>query len=128
MYEADRINSMWDIPVNVSNLLAELKEFQEDFNLEVRVFKENCKIRLRELCYNSELNTIRCILIEISENPSSYSIHLFNNYSKNLNNKKFERIYDIKVEGENDYRSIKQDLKDVIEDKKGASHSSNYPI
>ena len=128
MYEADHINSLSDVPGNISNLLTELKEFKEDFNIEVENCKDKCKITLRESRFNRRFNTTRCILIEISENPCSYSIHLFNKQFKNSSKETLKKIYEIEVEGENDFKLIKQDVKDLIQGKKGASFSSYYPL
>ena len=66
--------------------------------------------------------------MEISENPCSYSIHLFIKHTQNSGNDKSKKIYEIVVEGENDFRLIKQDVKDLIEGKKGSSFTSNYPL
>lgn len=128
MYEVDDITSLDDIPDNISNLLIELKEFKDDFSIEVNNCEDNFNITLQELKINSTLNTTRCILIEISNNPCSYSIHLFNNQNLNSGNKKLKKFYKIEVEGENNFRLIKQDVKDLIESKKGTSLSSNYPL
>ncbi len=128
MNEVDHIKSLSNIPDNISNLLMELKEFKEDFNIEVEHCKDGCKITLRESSFNRGLNTTRCILMEISENPCSYSIHLFNKNLQNSSNEELKKIYEIEVEGENDFRLIKQDVKDLIEGKKGATFSSNYPL
>jgi hypothetical protein len=128
MYEVDRIKSLSKIPDNISNLLTELKEFKEDFNMQVEYCKDRCKITLRESTFNRKLNTTRCILMQISENPCSYSIHLFNKQLQNSSSEELKKIYEIEVEGENDFRLIKQDVKDLINGKKGASHSSNYPL
>jgi len=128
MYEVDHINSLSDVPDNISNLLMELKEFKEDFSIEVENCKDRYKITLRESGVNRRLNTTRCILMVISENPCSYSIHLFNKKLQNSSNEESTKIYEIEVEGENDFRLIKQDVKDLIEGKKGASFSSNYPL
>ena len=128
MYEADHIKSISDIPDNISNLLKELKEFKDSFNIEIEYCKGRYEIILHESAFNRKLNTTRCILIEISENPCSYSIHLFNGHLQNSSNKELKKIYEIEVEGENDFRLIKQDVKDLIEGKKGASLSSNYPL
>ena len=128
MYEVDHIKSLSDIPDNISNLLAELKEFKEDFNIEVEYCKDKYKITLCESTFNRGLNITRCILMEISENPCSYSIHLFNKDIQNSSNEELKKVYEIEVEGENDFRLIKQDVKDLIEGKKGASFSSNYPL
>ena len=128
MYEVDRIISLSDIPDNISNLLIELKEFKEDFNLKVDFCKDKYKILLCESTFNRKLSAIRCILMEIFENPISYSIHLFTRNSQNSGNEQLKKIYEIEVEGENDFRLIRKDVKDLIEGKKGASFSSTYPL
>jgi len=128
MYEVDHIKSLSDVPDNISNLLRELKEFEEDFNIEVENCKDRYKITLRESTVNGRLNTTRCILMVVSENPCSYSIHLFTKYLQNSSKEELKKIYEVEVEGENDFRLIKQDVKELIEGKKGASFSSNYPL
>ena len=128
MYEVDHIKSLIDVPDNISNLLTELKEFKEDFIIKVENCEDRYKITLHESNIDSRLNTTRCILMEISDNPCSYSIHLFNKPLQNSSNEELKKIYEIEVEGENDFRLIKQDVKDLIESKKGASFSSNYPL
>ncbi len=128
MYEVDHNTPLSDIPDNISNLLTELKEYREDFNIEVEYSKNQYKITLRELTLNRELNTTRCILMEISDNPCFYSIQMFTNHAQNSNNRELKRIYDIEVEGENDYRLIKKDVSDLIEGKKGTSFTPNFPL
>ena len=128
MYEVDHIKSLSDIPDNINNLLIELNEFKEDFNIKVEHCKDLYKITLCESTFNRGLNTTRCILMEISENPCSYSIHLFSKQTQNTSNEELKKIYEIEVKGENDFRLIKQDVKDLIEGKKGSAFSSNYPL
>ena len=128
MYKVDHIKSLSDVPDNIFNLLMELKEFKEDFSIEVENFKDLYKITLRESTINRRLNATRCILMVISENPCSYSICLFSTHLQNSSNEELKKIYEIEVEGENDFRLIKQDVKDLIEGKKGATFSSNYPL
>jgi tRNA(Ser,Leu) C12 N-acetylase TAN1 len=53
---------------------------------------------------------------------------MFNHYQNNSSIKQLKKIYEIEVEGENDFKLIKQDVKDLIEGKKGASFSPNYPL
>ena len=48
--------------------------------------------------------------------------------SQDSGNENVIKVYEIEVEGENDFRIIKQDVKDLIEGKKGGSFSSNYPL
>lgn len=128
MYEVDHIKSLNDVPDNISNLLAELIELKENFNIDVEICKNSFNITLRELVINRKLNSTRCILIEISEDPCFYSIHLYIQQLQNSSKEELKKIYEIEVEGENDFRLIKQDVKDLIEGKKGATFSSNYPL
>ena len=128
MYEVGHIKSISDIPDNISNLLSELKEFKDDFKIEVENSKDRFNITLRESAINHKLNNSRCILIEISEDPCFYSIHLYCQQLQNLSKEELKKIYEIEVEGENDFRLIKQDVKDLIQGKIGASLSSNYPL
>jgi hypothetical protein len=128
MYEVDCIKSITDIPDNISNLLMELKEFKEEFKILIDFCKDTYKIELLEFSSNRKIDASRCILLEITENPCSYSIQLFDNCSHNYNNKELKPIYEIEVEGENDFKLVKKDVKYLIEGKKGASFSSNYPL
>ena len=128
MYEVGHIKSISDIPDNISNLLSELKEFKDDFKIEVEKSKDRFNITLRESAINHKLTNSRCILIEISEDPCFYSIHLYCQQLQNLSKEELKKIYEIEVEGENDFRLIKQDVKDLIQGKIGASLSSNYPL
>ena len=128
MYEVDRITSLSDIPDNISNLLIELKEFKEYFSIKIEQCKDNYKIALHESSFNHKLNITRCILLEISEKPCSYSIHLFNKHRQNSSKELLKKIYEIEVKGENDYRLIKKDVKDLIEGKKGTSFAPNFPL
>ena len=128
MYEVNHIKSISDIPDNISNLLKELEEFKEDFDIQVEYCKDRYKIILHESTFNRGLNTTRCILMQISEKPCSYSIHLFNKQFKNSSKETLKKIYEIEVEGVNDFRLIKQDVKNLIEGKKGAPFSPNYPL
>ena len=128
MYEVDRVNSLSNLPDNIVNLLLELKEFKGEFSIKAENCNGNFKITLSESSINSERDTLRCILMEISENPCSYSIYLFNRLLQNSGNEQLKKVYEIEVEGDNDYRLIKQDVKDLIEGKIGASFSPNYPL
>ncbi|GAF70408.1 unnamed protein product, partial [marine sediment metagenome] len=98
MHEVDHINSLSDVPDNISNLLKELKEFKEDFNIEVEYCKDRYKITLCESTINRKLKTTRYILMVISEDPCSYSIHLLNKHQQNSSNKELKKIYEIEVE------------------------------
>ena len=128
MNEADHFTSLGDIPDNISQMLTDLKELIVDFDVKVDICKDRYKIMLYESTITRGSNTSKCIVIEISENPSSYSIQLYNNYYQNSTKKDIKKIYEIEVEGENNFRLIKQDIKDLIEGKKKSPFSSNFPL
>ena len=66
--------------------------------------------------------------MEISDNPCSYSIKMFTNTEQNSDAEALQKVYEIEVEGENDFKVIKKDIKDLIEGKKGISFTPNFPL
>ena len=97
MYEVDRINSLSDIPDNISGLLSELKEFKEEFSIKAEESKGIYKITLTESIFNSDFNTSRCIIMIISGNPCSYSISLFNKPVQKSGDEQAKKIYEIEI-------------------------------
>ena len=128
MYEVDHPGYLNDMPSNISNLIRELEEFKDYFTIQIKECKNYYKIGLQESRFNSNLNILRYIILKISENPCSYSILLFKKLSQNSRKAKLKKIYEIEVEGENDYKLIKKDVKDLISGKKGSSFSPTYPL
>ena len=124
MHEIDYFNSISEIPDNISSLLTNLKDTYKDYSLEIKFYENNFRITLRELSVLKKINPRRCILVKISENPCSYSIYLYNISDA----EEFCKIYEIEVDGENDYRIIVKDIEDIIDGKIGASFTSNFPL
>jgi hypothetical protein len=108
------------------NLLAALEKLGINYQIKIKKFENICEITLQNVIFNykdvNEEENRKWIIISIIDVPCSYIIHLFEN------KKNFKPIYEIKVEGDNNFRLIEQDVKDLIKGKKGTSFRSNYPL
>ena len=124
----DCIKASNDIPDYVLNLLTQLKVLKKEFEIEVNKFENNFRIILRESRTDINVKIRRCILILLSDDPCSYSIRLFKQLFRDSDRGIFKQIYEIEVKGDNDFRLIKQDVKDLINGKKGPSFHSTYPL
>ena len=114
------------------NLIAALEKLDNNYQLKIKKFENICEITLQNVKFNykdtNEEENRKWIIISIIDAPCSYLIRLFENNLDTQNKKKFKPIYEIKVEGDNNFRLIEQDIKDLIKGKKGSSLSSNYPL
>lgn len=121
-----------DISDNILNLLAALEKLDNNYQLKIKKFVNICEITLENVKFNykdvNEEENRKWIVISIFDAPCSYLIRLFENNLDTQNKKNFKPIYEIKVEGDNNFRLIEQDVKDLIKGKKGTSFSSNYPL
>jgi hypothetical protein len=125
----DYIKAIDDIPDNVLNLLAALEKLDNNYQLKIKRFVNICEITLQNVKFNAnEEENRKWIVISIFDAPCSYLICLFENNLDTQNKKNFKPIYEIKVEGDNNFRLIEQDIKDLIKGKKGTSFRSNYPL
>ncbi len=121
-----------DISDNILNLLAALEKLDNDYQIEIKKLENICEITLENVKFNykdvNEEENRKWIVISIFDAPCSYLIRLFENNLDTQNKKNFKPIYEIKVEGDNNFRLIEQDVKDLIKGKKGTSFRSNYPL
>lgn len=121
-----------DIPDNILNLLAALEKLDNNYQIKIKKLENIYKITLQNIKFNykdvNEEENRKWIVISIFDAPCSYLIRLFENNLDTQNKKNFKPIYEIKVEGDNNFRLIEQDVKDLIKGKKGTSFRSNYPL
>ena len=114
------------------NLLAALEKLDNNYQLKIKKFENICEITLQNVKFKykdvKEEENRKRIIISIIDTPCSYLIRLFENNFDTQNKKNFKPIYEIKVEGDNNFRLIVQDIKDLIKGKKGTSFRSNYPL
>jgi hypothetical protein len=74
---------------------------------------------------------LRCITLSIFEKLKSYLINLYkihNDAVIHANKEKFEQIYEIKVEGGYELKSIENDLKKLIQGKNLTYSRKYYPF
>ena len=109
-----------------------LEKRDNNFQLKIKKFENMCEITLQNVKFNykdaNEEENKKRIIISIIYVPCSYIIRLFENNLDTQNEKNFNPIYEIQVEGDNNFRLIEQDVKDLIKGKKGTSFRSNYPL
>jgi hypothetical protein len=121
-----------DIPDNTLNHLAALEKLDNNYQIKIKKLENICEITLQNVKFNykdvNEEENRKWIVISIFDAPCSYLIRLFENNLDTQNKKNFKPIYEIKVEGDNNFRLIEQDVKDLIKGKKGTSFRSNYPL
>ena len=114
------------------NLLAALEKLDNNYQLKIKKFENICEITLQNVKFKykdvKEEENRKRIIISIIDTPCSYLIRLFENNFDTQNKKNFKPIYEIKVEGDNHFRLIEQDIKDLIKGIKGSSFHSNYPL
>ena len=114
------------------NLLAAFEKLDNSFQVNIKKFENIYEITLQNVKFNykdvNEEENRKWIIISIIDAPCSYLIRLFEYNLDTQNKKNFKPIYEIKVEGDNHFRLIEQDVKDLIKGKKGTSFLSDYPL
>ncbi len=112
------------------NLLAAFEKLDNTYQVKIKKFENIYEITIQNVKFNykdvNEEENRKWIIISIT--PCSYLIRLFENNLDTQNEKNFKSIYEIEVEGDNKFRLIEQDVKDLIKGKKGTSFRSNYPL
>ena len=87
-----------------------------------------CNVVLREINAHSHRKYPRSFIISISYKDNSYSIKSFEIRTNPIKEEVLREIYPkIEVKGENDKRSIRKDLKEIIEGKKRFKLLGSYP-
>ena len=120
-----------NIPDHVKELLKNLEEVISPFHIKIKSQGNTIKITLQEKEHPTQKGCLCCITLSLFEKPKSYLINLYklNNDAVNRENKaKDEKIYEIKVEGDYDLKSIEKDVKKLIEGKNLTHHRKYYPF
>jgi len=120
-----------NFPDHVIKLLKSLEEVISPFHIKIKSQGNTIKITLQEKEHPTQKGCLCCITLSLFENPKSYLINLYklNNDAVNRENKaKDEKIYEIKVEGDYDLKSIEKDVKKLIEGRNLTHHRKYYPF
>ena len=101
------------------------------FHIKIKTQGNTIKITLLEKEHSTQKGCLRCITLSLFETPKSYLINLYkihNDAVNHANKEKFEQIYEIKVEGDYELKSIENDLKKLIKGKNLIHSLKYYPF
>jgi hypothetical protein len=120
-----------NIPDHVIELLKTLEELISPFHIKIKSQGNTIKITLQEKEHPTQKGRLRCITLSLFEKPKSYLINLYdthNSAANHANKERFKQIYEIKVEGDYELKSIEKDVKKLIEGRNLTHHRKYYPF
>ena len=120
-----------NIPDHVIELLDALEEFISPFHIKIKSQANTIKIILQEKERSTQEGCLRCITLSLFEKPKSYLINLYethNNAANHAGNERYKQLYEIKVEGDYELKSIEKDVKKLIEGRNLTHHRKYYPF
>ena len=120
-----------NIPNHIIELLNSLKKWTGSFNVISEVQGDCIKIIFKEKEFQYPNRNLRCIQLSISDDPKFYLIILFERPrgdANNPNRDNLEELYSIKVEGDFELSSIKNDMKKLVEGKNLTHRRKYYPF
>ncbi len=96
--------------------------------VEIKQTNDKCNVILREINAHSHRKYPRHFIISISYKDNFYSIKSFEIRTNNIKEEELKKIYpSVEVKGESDDKSIRKDLKKIIESKNNFKLIGNYP-
>jgi len=101
------------------------------FHIKIKSQGNTIKITLQEKEHPTQKGCLRCITLSLFEKPKSYLINLYETHNcaaNHANKERFKQIYEIKVEGDYELKSIEKDVKKLIEGRNLTHHRKYYPF
>jgi hypothetical protein len=101
------------------------------FHIKIKSQGNTIKITLQEKEHPTQKGCLRCITLSLFEKPKSFLINLYkihNDAINHPNKERFKQIYEIKVEGDYELKSIEKDVKKLIEGRNLTHHNKYYPF
>ena len=120
-----------NIPDHIIELLDTLEEVINPFYIKIKSQGNTIKINLREKEHPTQKGCLRYITLSLFDKPKSYLIILFEIHSEDANNPNKDNLkvlYQIKVEGDYELKSIEKDVKKLIEGRNLTHHRKYYPF
>ena len=111
---------------NINNLLKKIRIWQKSFYIHSNPSNSKYQIILREKNPSPQRKYPRQIVLSINSKPISYSITSYEVEVDKLKEEKYNQRYAIKVEGENDFDSILNNLEEIIQGKDTNVFDLNY--
>ncbi len=111
---------------NINNLLKRIRIWQKSFYVQSNPSGSQYQIILREKNPSPKRDYPRRIVLSIKDKPVSYSITSYEITLDKYKKEKFNQIYAINVEGENDFNNILDNLLEIIQGKDTQVLDLNY--
>jgi hypothetical protein len=119
------------IPNYINDLLSFLEEWTSIYKIRSEVERNYINIILEQRESKKIDGKIRVIKLTICNEPKFYLINIYERCNNNLslsNSENREEIYQIKVEGDYEMSSVKNDIKKFIKKKNFTHYNKYYPF
>ena len=111
---------------NINNLLKKIRIWQKSFYIHSNPSDSQYQIILKEKNPSPQRVYPRRIVLSIKNKPISYSIRSYEIELDKNKEEKFNQIYAINIEGENDFNNILDNLLEIIQGKDTQVFDLNY--
>ena len=112
-------------PDYVVKVISILEEQVKDFYVTVKIRRNSTTITIQEKKTTIQNEPLRTISLDIITKPKSY---LMNLYHQTNDNKNPELVYEIKVKGDYELKTLKTNLEKLIRGKNLTHRPSFYPF
>jgi len=114
-----------DAPDHVAKVLSIIEEIVKEFYVTVKSRRNSTIITILDKKTTVQKEPIRKIFLVIITKPKSY---LMNLYHQTIDNKNQKHIYEIKVKGDYDFKTLKANLEKLIRGKNLRHRPRFYPF
>ncbi len=112
-------------PDHVVKILSILEEIVKDFSVTVKTRRNSTTITIQDKKTAVQKEPLRKISLDIITKPKSY---LMNLYHQTTNNKNQKHVYEIKVKGDYELKTLKTNLEKLIRGKSLTHRPRFYPF
>ena len=112
-------------PDHVVKILSILEEIVEDFYVTVKTRRNSTTITIQDKKTTVQKEPLRKISLDVITKPKSY---LMNLYHQTTNNKNQKLVYEIKVKGDYELKTLKTNLEKLIRGKNLTHRPRFYPF
>ena len=114
-----------NIPDHVIKILRVLEDLIRLFHVTVKLQGSSTKITIRDKKTTVQGEPLRVISLEIFKKPKSYSLNL---YHQTEGSKSQKHVYEIKVKGDYEIKTLKTNLEKLIRGKNLIHRPRFYPL
>lgn len=114
-----------NIPDHIVKILSFIEETIKEFYVTVKSRRNSTTITIQDKKTSVQKEPLRKISLDIITKPKSY---LMNLYHQTIDNKNQKHIYEIKVKGDYELKTLKANLEKLIRGKNLRHRPSFYPF